>query len=397
MRLRDRSAPLLLTALTIASVVRCVVELQSRLELRRQTSRQSGRPVRPLVQLATLSEFERLPQLADEEPQDSPTPPRRSQRQWRETQESQPPPLPVADSHGSHGSHDSQSSDGDSGVLRTWPFPVVLLTANRGAALNRTLASLLAVRGLNASQLFVVQDGVEPSVAEAVRWHAARGAPLRLVQHPLGRGARRPMGTASVQQRGQAVARAYKWALSHAFDVLTDDEAVVVVEDDLLFSPDLMEYFLAGWHVQRADPTLWCTSAWHDNGFGNTATDPKRLLRTGFFPGLGWLLTRALYKGELEPAWPDEHWDHWMRSEVKFRTSRGRECLIPQVPRTYHHGEQGTFMIKRMHELYFARIAHNTDPRVTWPTSEWPALRARLRHDGYVRHTLRVRVQVGLG
>ena len=22
-----------------------------------------------------------------------------------------------------------------------------------------------------------------------------------------------------------------------------------------------------GWHVQRADPTLWCTSAWCDNGF----------------------------------------------------------------------------------------------------------------------------------
>ena len=57
--------------------------------------------------------------------------------------------------------------------------------------------------------------------------------------------------------------------------------------------------FYTGWHVQRADPTLWCTSAWHDNGFRDTAADPKRLLRTGFFPGLGWLLTRALYKGEL--------------------------------------------------------------------------------------------------
>ena len=161
---------------------------------------------------------------------------------------------------------------------------------------------MLQVRGLNASQLFVVQDGDAPSVAEAVRWHAARGAPLRLVQHPSGRAAPRPgwpMGAGSLQQRGQAVARAYKWALSHAFDVLTDDEAVVVVEDDLLFSPDLMEYFLAGWHVQRADPTLWCTSAWHDNGFRDTAADPKRLLRTGFFPGLGWLLTRKLYKGAL--------------------------------------------------------------------------------------------------
>ena len=37
-------------------------------------------------------------------------------------------------------------------------------------------------------------------------------------------------------------------------------QAVVVVEDDLFFSPDLMEYMLMGWHVQKHDPTLWCAS-----------------------------------------------------------------------------------------------------------------------------------------
>ena len=57
---------------------------------------------------------------------------------------------------------------------------------------------------------------------------------------------------------------------------------------------------------------------------------------------------------------------------------------LHQVPRTYHHGEKGTFMIEKVHELYFARIAHNTDPRVAWPPTEWPALRAQLRHDGYL-------------
>ena len=112
--------------------------------------------------------------------------PHRSQRRKRAAPDSQPPPPPAEDSHDSHGgngdSHGGNGGDsgGDNdGLLRTRPFPVVLLTANRGAALNRTLASLLAVRGLNASQLFVVQDGVEPSVAETLRWHTARGAPLR--------------------------------------------------------------------------------------------------------------------------------------------------------------------------------------------------------------------------
>ena len=61
---------------------------------------------------------------------------------------------------------------------RTRAFPVLLLTATRGEMLNRTLRSLLAVRGLNASEVFVVQDGTDESVARVVRWNG-----LRLVQH----------------------------------------------------------------------------------------------------------------------------------------------------------------------------------------------------------------------
>ena len=66
---------------------------------------------------------------------------------------------------------------------------MLLLTATRGAVLNRTLVSLLAVRGLNASDVFVVQDGDEEAVGRVVGWHNARlvaaGAPrgLQHVQH----------------------------------------------------------------------------------------------------------------------------------------------------------------------------------------------------------------------
>jgi len=190
--------------------------------------------------------------------------------------------------------------------------------------------------------------------------------------------------------RGEAVAKAYGYALSTAFDDLTEDEALLVVEDDLLFSPDLMEYMLAGWHVMKADPTLWCVSAWNDNGFGALAGDPKKILRTQFFPGLGWLLTRSLYNAELRPHWPSEHWDHWMRSEVVHRTSKGRECLVPQVPRAFHNGVEGTFMNAELHKRYFARIRHNRDPQVTWPPSEWPALRSALSSHAYERRLERL-------
>jgi hypothetical protein len=143
-----------------------------------------------------------------------------------------------------------------------------------------------------------------------------------------------------------------------------------------------------------ADKSLFAVSAWNDNGFkskmgptkalpssssdsnsngdsssnGNSVSssvngDIYALRRTEFFPGLGWLLTRKLYKGELEVKWPDTHWDHWLRNPA---THKGREILYPAVPRTYHNGIKGTFMDLSTHNKYFRDIDYNTDSTVHW-------------------------------
>lgn len=36
--------------------------------------------------------------------------------------------------------------------------------------------------------------------------------------------------------------------------------------DDLDVSPDFYEYFSATFPVLHQDPSLWCVSAWNDNG-----------------------------------------------------------------------------------------------------------------------------------
>ena len=59
-------------------------------------------------------------------------------------------------------------------------------------------------------------------------------------------------------------------------------------------------------------------------------SDKRALCRTGFFPGLGWLLPRALFEAELAPHWPAEHWDHWMRDAKQHK---GREAVYPEVER----------------------------------------------------------------
>ena len=167
------------------------------------------------------------------------------------------------------------------------------------------LESLLAVRNVKKSDIIVLQDGAFKAVEDIIRKHD-----LKLIQNTQGLSLRGGM----VSDGAARIAMHYKFALTTAFDTVPDVPAVIVVEDDLLFSPDFYDYFLYNAPILDIDSSIMVISAWHDNGFKNRVTDPHALHRTEFFPGLGWLLTRKLYKEELEQAWPSEHWDHWLRS-----------------------------------------------------------------------------------
>lgn len=82
-------------------------------------------------------------------------------------------------------------------------------------------------------------------------------------------------------------------------------------------------------------------------------------------PGLGWMLSRKLFTQELEPQWPGPDkrwdWDMWMRLE---RVRRGRECIVPDISRTFHFGSNGLNVNSALHERYFRRHAINRLPMV---------------------------------
>ncbi|KAM9738221.1 LOW QUALITY PROTEIN: alpha-1,3-mannosyl-glycoprotein 2-beta-N-acetylglucosaminyltransferase b [Menidia menidia] len=134
------------------------------------------------------------------------------------------------------------------------------------------------------------------------------------------------------------ISRHYRWALNQVFGAM-GHSSVVIVEDDLEVAPDFFEYFRALYPVLRADPSLWCVSAWNDNG-RDALVDPAKpglLHRTDFFPGLGWMLLRDMW-AELEPKWPPAFWDDWMRQPEQ---RRGRSCVRPEVSRTITFGRKG--------------------------------------------------------
>lgn len=50
--------------------------------------------------------------------------------------------------------------------------------------------------------------------------------------------------------------------------------------------------------------SLYCVSAWNDQGYKHTASRLDVLYRVDWMPGLGWMLKRSLYKDQLESEWP---------------------------------------------------------------------------------------------
>ncbi|XP_064543286.1 alpha-1,3-mannosyl-glycoprotein 2-beta-N-acetylglucosaminyltransferase [Drosophila montana] len=133
------------------------------------------------------------------------------------------------------------------------------------------------------------------------------------------------------------IARHYGWALNTTFHIGFD--FVVIVEDDLNVAPDFFEYFLGTHKLLKQDKSLWCVSAWNDNGKANVidSAKPELLYRTDFFPGLGWMLTKELWS-ELSVKWPKSFWDDWIRHPEQ---RKDRVCIRPEISRTRTFGKIG--------------------------------------------------------
>lgn len=82
----------------------------------------------------------------------------------------------------------------------------------------------------------------------------------------------------SVVQPGHAwLSQHYKWALDRAF-LEQGHSHVIIVEDDMLFSPDFLHFFEATAVLLEQDPTLWCISTWNDNGLKTFDWEPMRMV-----------------------------------------------------------------------------------------------------------------------
>ena len=66
---------------------------------------------------------------------------------------------------------------------------------------------------------------------------------------------------------------------------------VALLADDLNISVDFFDYFAATYPILHSDPTLWCVSAWNDNGKRDFISDDAGTFISDYYPRAYTLLT----------------------------------------------------------------------------------------------------------
>ncbi|XP_071515439.1 LOW QUALITY PROTEIN: protein O-linked-mannose beta-1,2-N-acetylglucosaminyltransferase 1-like [Panulirus ornatus] len=227
-------------------------------------------------------------------------------------------------------------------------IPVVVVTANKPYYLYRLLRQLFTMAGAWQTEVLVTVDGPNQETLALVEVMG-----VGLVIH-------RPEG--DDKNRTNANVR---FALHSVFEYFPRADKAIVLEDDLILSPDFLRFFHQVSPVLDRDPSVYCVNAYSSNSFGDTASDPRVLLRARTYPMYGWMVTRR-YASEVirmwVPPWVSGDWDLWLAFED---LRKGRDVVFPEVSRTFHMGSSGVHVSGFEQEVFFNRMVYNLLPEVT--------------------------------
>ena len=257
-----------------------------------------------------------------------------------------------------------------------FPFPVLVVSGGRPRHLHRCLVSLLANPGLDPTQLLVItatdagdagegddtdaggdggdtgdggdgSDGVDSGdsgeLQNLIRVYG-------IAWHPISAG---PGGGNS--DSGTLHRRALEVAL-HRFPTA---DKLVLIEDRVEVSPDLLSYFHQTHSLLDSDVSLYGVSGGNELGYRHAVSDRTTVYRVNSAPAGAWLLPRRVVSEDVLPAWTTaaaaaaaaagaatraagvgaeaagyvepELSEALRKADVRL----GRECVVPEVPRFY--------------------------------------------------------------
>ena len=150
---------------------------------------------------------------------------------------------------------------------------------------------------------------------------SASSKEFRVASTSLGTGGTSKSAVEANHYRG-----ALRFALTKHFKT---NRAIVLLDDRAEFSPDLFWYFAQLEPTLMSEDSLWCVSAWNDNGLAPYVADLSALFRTDWHPSFAWMM-RSATAWWLHDRWPKDHVSQFLTADA---VRQGRQCVIPEISR----------------------------------------------------------------
>ncbi|EFP09485.1 CRE-GLY-14 protein [Caenorhabditis remanei] len=144
------------------------------------------------------------------------------------------------------------------------PIPVVVFACNRPESVRVHLEKLIKLRPSKYRfPITVSQDCDNTQVTDQIKKF---GNQVEYVKHSPGIDANISIPSKFEKFRPYYyISRHYKLALRHIFSK-HNYTTVIITEDDLDIASDFFSFFSSTRYLLEKDPTLYCVSAWNDNG-----------------------------------------------------------------------------------------------------------------------------------
>ncbi|PAA49065.1 hypothetical protein BOX15_Mlig021685g1 [Macrostomum lignano] len=207
---------------------------------------------------------------------------------------------------------------------------VVVLAARR-PEVHQVVNQLLAQKPASGFRLLMSLDGTEKQTTAVLQQIKSNEVKLLRLADDKSRNF-----TASSDSYVK-IARHYLRVLDYLILKL-NFSYVILMEDDMLIAPDFYQYFRSLRRALDSDESIFCVSAWNDNGqIGLVTEDPQLLHRTDFFPGLGWMINRRHWL-QIREFWPKTQYDDFLRH---YMMNNSLVCVRPELSRTFNIGRNG--------------------------------------------------------
>ncbi|XP_068225437.1 protein O-linked-mannose beta-1,2-N-acetylglucosaminyltransferase 1-like [Palaemon carinicauda] len=228
-------------------------------------------------------------------------------------------------------------------------IPVAMLTAIKPFNFYRQLLNLLETPGSAQTPIVVLVDGLQNEIV-----HLARLFGIDVLVH-------QPQG-----EKGSSTLlnMHFRFSVHNVFNFFPTVDKAIILEDDLLLSPDFLSFFQQTAWLLDADPTIYCINAFSINSYPDVAHDPTVLRRLEVFPQFGWMVNRKWAREQYKFWIPEQasgDWDWWLHAQD---SRHGRDVLVPEISRTFHAGSAGAHVTGWAQESFFNHMIYNKDPLV---------------------------------